>query len=149
MTKSLPPPPKPSDYLFIARIRQALCLAAFAVAAALPVAWAMSTADFAQQHRRFLAEATLALALFGTIGMMLGWGYGENWNRFRIGSNAAGYGLVLIPLGVVAVVVARSAGAGDAGDAGDAGGAGGAGPGPSRGSSRRANRSAGTARPRR
>ena len=102
----VPPAPRAQDYMFIARIRQAVCIAAFAVAAAMPVVWAMSTHEFAQRNRRLIADATLALALFATIGMMLGVGHVSNWKNFSIGTNAAGYGLVLVPLGVVCVVLA-------------------------------------------
>jgi hypothetical protein len=103
-----PPPPQPrrDKYRLVARIRQSLCFTEFAIAAALPVVWAMSTREFARRNARFIAEVMLALALFGTIGMMLGTGHMANWNRFRIGTNAAGYGLVLVPLGVIAVVLA-------------------------------------------
>jgi hypothetical protein len=57
----------------------------------------------------------LALALFGTIGMMLGARHLKNWNQFRIGTNAAGYGLVLVPLGVVAVLLASRGGEAESG----------------------------------
>src|SRR5688500_16121118 len=108
-----PPEPRRERYMFVARVRQALALGAFAVAAAMPVVWAMATTDFARRNRRLMAEATLALALFGTIGMMLGSGYLANWKSFRLGTNAAGYGLVLVPLGVVAVVLAARVDAGE------------------------------------
>jgi hypothetical protein len=101
--------------MLVARIRQGLCFGAFAVAAALPIVWAMSSRVFARRNRRMIAEAMLSLALFGTIGMMLGWGHVANWNRFRIGTNAAGYGLVLVPLGVIAVVLASRGGDADGG----------------------------------
>ena len=120
-----PPAPPAEKYMLIARIRRAVCTAAFAVAAALPVAWAMSTAEFARRNRRLIAEATLALALFGTLGMLLGWDYAANWKNFRIGGDAAGYGLVLVPLGAVAVVLAARTEAADSGAvAGDVAGAG-------------------------
>jgi hypothetical protein len=127
-----PPPPNvaqrtptgpPRDrYIFVARIRQALCLAAFAVAAAMPGVWGLSSPQFRRRHGQLIAEMMLALALFGTIGMMLGGGHLANWREFRIGTNAAGYGLVLVPLGVVAVLLAsRGDNAESAGsDAGDA-----------------------------
>jgi len=110
-----PPGPRADRYMLVARIRQSASIAAFAVAAALPIAWAMSTRDFARRHRRLMAETMLALALFATIGMMLGAGHLANWKSFRIGTNAAGYGLVLVPLGVVAVVLASRADASAAG----------------------------------
>jgi hypothetical protein len=109
-----PPEPRAADYMLVARVRQALCLGAFAVAAALPVVWAMAAPDFRRRNRRLIAEAMLALALFGTIGMMLGWGHLGNWKNFSIGTNAAGYGLVLVPLGVIAVLLASRDG--DVGD---------------------------------
>jgi hypothetical protein len=114
-----PPEPRRDRYIFVARIRQALCFGAFAVAAAMPAVWGLSAAGFRRRHRRLIAETMLALALFGTIGMMLGGGHPANWREFRIGTNAAGYGLVLVPLGVVAVLLAsrgdvpESAGDGD------------------------------------
>jgi hypothetical protein len=101
-----PPEPPRSRYLLVARIRQALCFGAFAVAAAMPVVWILSSDEFRREHRRLIAEAMLALALFGTIGMLLGSDHFANWKNFRIGTNAAGYGLVLVPLGVVAAVLA-------------------------------------------
>jgi MFS family permease len=101
-----PPEPPRSRYMLVARIRQAVCVGAFAVAAAMPVVWLMSTEELRRQHRRLIAETMLALALFGTIGMLLGSGHLANWKSFRIGTNAAGYGLLLVPLGVVAVVLA-------------------------------------------
>jgi MFS family permease len=101
-----PPQPPSARYMLVARIRQAVCFGAFAVAAAMPVVWIMSTQDFRRRHRRLIADAMLALALFGTIGLLLGPGHLANWNSFRLGTNAAGYGLVLVPLGIVAVVLA-------------------------------------------
>ena len=101
-----PPEPRWETYTLIARIRQALCIGAFTVAAAMPTVWLMSTREFARRHRRMMAEAMLALALFATIGMLLGWGNLANWKRFRIGTDAAGYGLVLVPLGVIAILLA-------------------------------------------
>ncbi len=118
MPEKTPPEPRADQYLLIARIRQGLCFGAFAVAAALPFLWTMSPREFARRHRRMIAEAMLGLALFGSVGMMLGWGHLANWKQFRIGTNAAGYGLVLVPLGVVAVVLASRGGDGADDDAG-------------------------------
>ena len=127
VAKPTPPQPPRENYMLIARIRQSLCFGAFAIAAALPFVWAMSTREFARRNARFIAEAMLALALFGTIGMMLGAGHLANWKQFRIGTNAAGYGLVLVPLGIVAVVAASRGtaepGGGDEVVGDDAGGA--------------------------
>ena len=110
VAKPMPPEPPRAKYMLVARIRQSLCFGAFAIAAALPFAWAMSTREFARANMRFMAEAMLALALFGTIGMMLGRGHLANWKQFHLGTNAAGYGLVLVPLGIVAVVLASRGG---------------------------------------
>ena len=126
VARPMPPQPPRDKYILVARIRQSLCFGAFAIAAALPAARALSTRDFARRHARLIAEAMLGLALFGTIGMMLGVGHLANWNQFRIGTNAAGYGVVLVPLGVVAVLLASrvDAAESDEGDPGDASGAG-------------------------
>jgi len=111
-----PPEPPRARYLLVARIRQSLCFGAFAVAAAMPFVFVMSGGEFRHRHRRLIAETMLALALFGTIGMLLGWGYLANWKSFRLGTNAAGYGLVLVPLGVVAVVLAARSDAAESAD---------------------------------
>jgi hypothetical protein len=121
LAQRTPPEPPRARYMLVARTRQGVCFAAFAVAAAMPVVWAMATTPFRRRHRRLIAETMLALALFGTIGMLLGRGYLVNWTSFRIGTDAAGYGLVLVPLGVVALVLAARSAADDA-DAGDAAG---------------------------
>src|SRR5437762_4417891 len=65
-----PPEPRRDRYMLVARIRQGLCFGAFAFAAAMPAVWGLSSADFRRRHLRLMAEAMLALALFGTIGMM-------------------------------------------------------------------------------
>ena len=106
VTQRTPPEPPRTRYMLVARIRQGVCFGAFAVAAAMPFVWLMSTEELRRRHRRLIAETMLALALFGTIGMLLGPGHLANWKSFRIGANAAGYGLVLVPLGAVAVVLA-------------------------------------------
>jgi MFS family permease len=122
-----PPEPPRARYMLVARVRQGVCFGAFAVAAAMPFVWLMSSEAFRGRHRRLIAEAMLALALLGTIGMLLGPGYLANWDNFRIGTDAAGYGLVLVPLGIVAVVLAArpDPAASPAGDVGDAAGGGG------------------------
>ena len=113
-----PPEPPRSRYMLVARIRQAACIGAFAVAAAMPFVWLMSGDETRRRHQRFMAETMLALSLFGMVGMLAGAGHLANWNSFRLGTNAAGYGLVLVPLGAVAVVLAaRSDDADDVADA--------------------------------
>jgi hypothetical protein len=81
----------------------------------LPIVWATSSAAFARRHRRDLAFAMLVLSIFATAGMMLGWGYWGNWMVLGWDNNAAGWGLILIPAGVVALLIARRRHAGEAG----------------------------------
>jgi predicted permease len=110
VARQTPAEPRREKYMLVTRVRQAVSFAAFAVSATLPAVWVMSSSASARRHRRLMAEVMLGLALLGTIGMMLGWGHLANWKNFRIGSDAAGYGLVLVPLGVVAVLVASRGG---------------------------------------
>src|SRR5687767_1286405 len=85
-----PPAPLVPEQRLVRRIRHALCLGAFAVAAVMPVVWFAGDAGLARRNRRLTADSALALALFGTIGMMLGWGYWRNWNQFDPRKDAAG-----------------------------------------------------------
>ncbi|MEA2735836.1 MAG: hypothetical protein QOE14_2287 [Humisphaera sp.] len=103
----LPPAPTPPDQLLIRRVRHALCIGAFAVAAAMLIVWLLAAADVARRNRRLIAETMLAMALFGTIGMMPGLSYWRGWNRFDLRADAAGWGMILVPLGVIAVMAAR------------------------------------------
>ena len=103
---ALPPPPSP-DRLLIRRLRRSFCLTAFALATSMPFVWLLSSSNYAWRNRRLIAEVMLTLALFGTVGMMMGVGHWRNWNRFNLHHDAAGYGLILIPLGVAAVLLAR------------------------------------------
>jgi hypothetical protein len=99
----------------VVRVRRGICMGAFAVAAALPVAWAIAPRGFANRNRRLMAHATMAAALVGTTGMLAGWGYWRNWKALDPRYDAAGWGLILIPLGIAAIVVARRRDAATAG----------------------------------
>jgi hypothetical protein len=107
VVSAIPPPPPIERYQVVSRVRRGVGIAAFAMCGSLGAALLVGGADFARKHGQFVAHAMLALAFFATAGMLCGWGYWRNWNRFNITDNAAGWGLVFIPFSLLAMLAAH------------------------------------------